>query len=93
MIEVAQIAEYMAGESAPPQRVLARIAARQHGVVSRSQIDALGFDDEFAGRGLESGRLHHVHRGVYAVGHAPLTDRARWAAAVLAGGRVRCSAT
>jgi hypothetical protein len=86
MIEVVQIAEYMAGESAPPQRVLARIAARQHGVCSRAQIDALGLDDQFAGRALACGRLHHVHRGVYAVGHPPLTERARWMAAVLAGG-------
>ena len=31
-----------------------------------------------------AGRLHHIHRGVYAVGHDGLTDRGRWKAATLA---------
>ena len=35
-----------------------------------------------------SGRLHEVHRGVYAVGHRKLTMRGRWMAAVLATGDV-----
>jgi hypothetical protein len=33
-----------------------------------------------------SGRLHRIHRGVYAVGHAALTQRARFRAAVMACG-------
>ena len=36
---------------------------------------------------LRCGRLHRIHRGVYAVGHRKLTRRGRWMAAVLAGGR------
>lgn len=70
----------------PPGRVLARIAARQHGVVSRPQVLALGVDADFIDRSLRLGRLHRVHRGVYAVGHLSMTDRGRWMAAVLAAG-------
>jgi len=76
----------MAVGSAPPGRVLARIAARQHGVVARRQILALGVDTDFIARQLVAGRLHPVHLGVFAVGHAALTFRGRWMAAVLAGG-------
>lgn len=32
------------------------------------------------------GRLHRLHRGVYAVGHDGLSEEARWIAAVLASG-------
>lgn len=35
---------------------------------------------------IARGRLHVLHRGVYAVGHRVLTDEGRWMAAVLAGG-------
>jgi very-short-patch-repair endonuclease len=35
---------------------------------------------------LAAGRLHRLHRGVYAVGHQVLADEGRWMAAVLAGG-------
>lgn len=86
MIKVEDIRQYMTVGSAPPGRVLARIAARQHGVVSRRQLDALGLDRGFTHRSLHSGRLSAVHRGVFAVGHAALTDRGRWMAAVLACG-------
>lgn len=86
MIAVDRISDYMAGKSAPPQLVLARIAARQDGVVSRAQIDALGVDDGFADRWLAAGRLHRIHGGVYAVGHEALTQSGRWMAAVLAAG-------
>ena len=88
MIEVARIRQFMATSSVPPGLVLARVATRQHGVVSRPQLDALGFDAEFVHRSLDSGRLHAVHRGVFAVGHGALTDRGRWMAAVLACGEV-----
>ena len=87
MIRVAQIGSYMRTGSAPPGVVMARIATRQHGVVSRAQILALGVSDSWLKRALASGRLHEVHRGVYAVGHSRLTQRGRWMAAVLAGGQ------
>lgn len=35
---------------------------------------------------VDAGRLHRIHRGVYAVGHSKLTLKGRWMAAVLACG-------
>jgi hypothetical protein len=37
-------------------------------------------------RGAQAGRLHRLHRGVYAVGYARLTGHGRTTAAVLAYG-------
>jgi very-short-patch-repair endonuclease len=47
---------------------------------------ALGLSREAIARRLRSGRLHRLHRGVYAVGHTALTREGRWLAAVLACG-------
>jgi hypothetical protein len=55
----------------------------QHGVVSRAQLFELGFESGAIGRRLRAGRLHQVHRGVYAVGHLVMSREARWMAAVL----------
>ncbi len=65
---------------------LAGLAARRHGVVSRAQLRALGLDDAAIGRRVRDGRLHRVHRGVYAAGHSELTTHGRFMAAVLFGG-------
>jgi very-short-patch-repair endonuclease len=66
---------------------LAALAKRQHGVVTRSQLQALGLGRGAIDSRLGSGRLHAVHRGVYAVGHAYLNQRGIWLAAVLACGK------
>jgi hypothetical protein len=47
-----------------------------------------GLTDNAIGRRLAAGRLHRVHRGVYAVGHIGLTPEGRWLAAVKACGPV-----
>lgn len=65
---------------------IARLAERQHGVVARRQLIAIGVDRNRIRRRLEQGRLHPIHRGVYAVGHRALTRHGRWMAAVLACG-------
>jgi predicted transcriptional regulator of viral defense system len=67
-------------------RAIAEIANEQHGLVSLEQLEALGIDRRTAHDRAGAGRLHRVHHGVYAVGHAPLTREARYLAAVLACG-------
>jgi len=62
-------------------------AAKQYGVVSRQQLYAAGLSRSGIGRRIESGQLHRVHRGVYAVGHRYLSSEGRWMAAVLACGK------
>ncbi|MGH2962145.1 MAG: DUF559 domain-containing protein [Solirubrobacterales bacterium] len=45
-----------------------RIAARQHGVVTRAQLLELGFEPGAIDRRLEADRLRALHRGVYLMG-------------------------
>jgi very-short-patch-repair endonuclease len=65
---------------------VAALAAAQHGVVSRAQLRALGVSDSAVSRRVAGGRLHVLHRGVFAVGHPVLGPHGRWRAAVLACG-------
>jgi very-short-patch-repair endonuclease len=65
---------------------IAALAERQHGVVARAQLLQIGVGSRAIGHRLACGRLHPVHRGVYAVGHRLLTREGRWTAAVLAAG-------
>jgi very-short-patch-repair endonuclease len=65
---------------------IAAIASRQHGVVTVSQLREAGYDEAAVWRAMQAGRLHRLHRGMYAVGHRSLTWRGRWLAAVLAAG-------
>ncbi len=67
-------------------RDLARLAARQHGVVSTAQLRRLGMSDKAIGWGVRVGRLHRVFRGVYALGHTGIGERGRLMAATLACG-------
>jgi len=70
----------------PPDRAVSELARRQHGVVGRAQLVALGLSlAEIDGR-VRRSRLHRVHQGVYAVGHLALTRNGRFMAAVLACG-------
>ena len=67
-------------------RTLAALAERQHGTVARWQLLELGIGRGALGRRLAAGRLHPIHRGVYAVGHRKLSPKGRLMAGVLAGG-------
>lgn len=69
-----------------PDAEMAAVAARQHGVVTVARLLALGLDKDAVGRRVRDGRLHRVHRGVYAVGHVGLSREGRWTAAVLGAG-------
>lgn len=68
------------------ERALAALAGRQHGVASVRQLEGLGLTGVAIRRRVAYGRLHRVHRGVYALGHRSLTREAHWLAAVLACG-------
>jgi very-short-patch-repair endonuclease len=65
---------------------VAVLAGRQHGVVTRRQLAALGLDHSAVARRVRAGRLHQVHRNVFAVGHTGLTTRGLYLSAVLAYG-------
>ena len=67
-------------------QLIARIAGRQHGVVARWQLIAIGVPAGAIEKRLAKGWLIRVHRGVYRVGHAAPSVEATWTAAVLACG-------
>lgn len=67
-------------------RVIARIANRRHGVVTRRLLLAAGVRSKQIQRRLDLGTLHAVHPGVYRVGHTAPSLEARYLAAVDACG-------
>jgi hypothetical protein len=69
-----------------PDRVIAELAARQHGLTTAAQLVAAGLTRRMIERRARRGLLHRVHRGVYSVGCEPVGRGARWLAAVLACG-------
>lgn len=79
----------MREENAKRDLAIAEIAARQHGVLSVRQLAEAGVGKDGVLRRMRTGRLHRVHRGVYAAGHVALSSHGRWMAAVLACGRAR----
>jgi very-short-patch-repair endonuclease len=66
--------------------LIAGIAGNQHGVVTRAQLVERGVSTSSISDRIAARRLHLIHRGVYAVGHATLSEQGRWMAAVLAWG-------
>jgi hypothetical protein len=67
-------------------REVAAIAEAQHGIAARAQLLEVGLTRRQIGEWIAAGRLHRLHRGVYAVGHKRLRVHGRWMAAVLACG-------
>jgi very-short-patch-repair endonuclease len=68
------------------QTAARRLAKRQHWVITRGQLLALGFTTDAIRHRVEIGRLHPTWRGVYAIGRSELTQEGVFIAAVLACG-------
>jgi Transcriptional regulator, AbiEi antitoxin/Protein of unknown function (DUF559) len=68
------------------EEAIAELAERQHGVVTLPQLRLVGLSRSAVSKRAAVGRLHRVHRGVYAVGRPRLDVQGRWMAAVLACG-------
>jgi hypothetical protein len=62
------------------------LAENQHGVISSDQLRAVGYTGQAIYHRIKTGRLHPLHRGVYAVGRSNVTAHGRWMAAVIACG-------
>jgi very-short-patch-repair endonuclease len=75
----------MSNERAPDIEI-ARIADRQYGVITHRQLRSAGLVSSVISRRARCGRLHRLHQGVYAVGHAHVGLKGRLLAAVLASG-------
>ncbi|HEX3041744.1 MAG TPA: type IV toxin-antitoxin system AbiEi family antitoxin domain-containing protein [Solirubrobacterales bacterium] len=71
------------GRTPSSVRELSDVATRQHGVVSAKQLRSLGHSKKLVMHECRRGRLHVLHRGVYAVGHRRLNWHGRCWAAVL----------
>ena len=74
----------MERENALP--TLGEVARRQWGIVTRAQLNEFGLRDRGISEWVRDGRLHRLHRGIYAYGHDRLRIEGRWLAAVLACG-------
>ena len=69
-----------------PNQAAVAVATAQDGVISRRQLLDVGRTAATIKWWERTGRLHRIHRGVYALGHRVLSVRGRWIAALLACG-------
>jgi very-short-patch-repair endonuclease len=69
-----------------PDARAAQLAERDHGVLATHELLACGLTHGGIYRRVRAGRLHRIHQGVYAVGHAALSREGHWLAAVKASG-------
>ena len=70
-----------------PDARIARLAGHDHGVLASEELVACGLSRAGIHRRVEKGRLHPLHRGVYAVGHSAVSRQGQWLAAVKACGQ------
>ncbi|MFL5826655.1 MAG: DUF559 domain-containing protein [Thermoleophilaceae bacterium] len=73
-------------ESHPRERAIAKLAARQYGVLAYWQLSAAGLSKDEVYKRVRVGRLHRLYQGVYAVGHTALPPKGFLIAAVYACG-------
>lgn len=76
----------MVDQAASIDTRIAWVARVQHGIVTTKQLVEVGLTKSAIAKRAKQGRLHRLHRGVYAVGHEGLSSEGRWMAAVLACG-------
>jgi Transcriptional regulator, AbiEi antitoxin len=76
----------MARKGGTVDELIARIASRSHGVVTRGELLREGVTIHELRTRLERGALLPLHRGVYRVGHRAPSQEARYIAAVKACG-------
>lgn len=69
-------------------REIARRAERQHGVLTLAQLQEIGLSQRAVSDRVTAGRLHRLHRGVFAAERP--APPGRWMAAVLAAGPGAC---
>jgi Transcriptional regulator, AbiEi antitoxin len=75
----------MRGQTAP-DHAIARVAARQGGVIAHGQLRRVGLSPQAIERRIRTGGLQPLHRGVFAVGHRRIgVDGRRWAAVLALG--------
>jgi predicted transcriptional regulator of viral defense system len=65
---------------------IAGLAVAQNGVVTREQLEGLGFNDQAIAKRVARGRLYRVNPTVYSLTPGVMTERGRFMAAVLACG-------
>jgi very-short-patch-repair endonuclease len=76
----------MAGQVRTVERVIGKLAAKSHGVVTRRDLIAAGITGHEIDKRLAIGTLLREYPGVYRVGHRAPSLEARYLAAVLACG-------
>jgi predicted transcriptional regulator of viral defense system len=76
----------MAEKRANPDQQIAARSRAQHGVISITQLREVGLSDDAVLGRVRQGRLHRLHRGVYAVGYRNGSEGSRLMAAILACG-------
>jgi hypothetical protein len=76
----------MAAQDGTVAQILAKLACRRHGVVTRRQLLRAGLTRHEIAQRIADGSLIVVHRGVYRVGHVAPSLESRYVAAVLACG-------
>jgi hypothetical protein len=68
------------------EKAIADLAGRQHGVVARSQLRALGLSDAAIKRRVTQRRIFRLFPATYALGRPDVPFEGRWMAAVLSAG-------
>jgi very-short-patch-repair endonuclease len=81
-----RVSRHIADKVDNPDRAIAELAAHQWGVLSLAELLRCGVSRDGASDRVRNRRLHRLHRGVYAVGHANPPLEGRFLAAVKACG-------